>query len=195
MYFSFNDRSLIYTPAELQSDYIIDNNISVGTYKEMYDMMMLLSTIAPQLTSDIVKQYVLKRGKCHYHIGNEIVSILTFHKSATDAYSGLHIRFYLKTNNICLYDLPVVKQEIDDLTTLINLGPGMVDKLKTVGINNSIELDKYSTEDIIAKLAKVNLVVDYITMYSIEGAKSNLKISKLSTERKKELRLFYESIL
>jgi hypothetical protein len=195
MYFSFNDRSLIYTPAELQSAFLIDNNISVGTYKELFDMMILLSTVANKLTSDIVKQYILNHGKCHYHIGNEIVSIMTFHKSATDTYSGLHIRFYLKTNNICLYDLPVTNEKKDDLTTLKNLGQGMVAKLKAIGINNSIELAQYSTEDIVRKLISAKLTVDYITLYSIEGAKSNLKISKLSTERKKELRLFYESIL
>ena len=117
---------------------------------------------------------------------------MTFHKSATDFYSGLHLRFYLKSDNICLYDLSSADQCCYDLKALKNIGTRMVEKLNQIGIYTSNELNGYSTEEIICNMIENKIEIDYITIYSIEGAKNDLKISDLSKERKRELKLFFD---
>lgn len=194
-YISFNNKSLIYTPTEMSENFLKYNDITNIIFREMFEMMLFISTIIPQMSSDIAKEYIRQKGKCHYHVGDKIISIMTFHKASETKYTGVHIRFYIKNDDLCLYDLPTESRNYGNLQSLKNLGPEMIKKLNAIGIRNSNGLNSISTEDIVLKLLEKNYFVDYIMMYSIEGAKRELKISKIPDERKKELKEFLKKHL
>ena len=192
----YDGKSLLYTPSGIEKEYYEEINNSQEVFREIVEIMGILSPIARQLTPQFAEKYIATRGKCHYHVGANIITVLTF-KKTKGVHSGLSIRFYLNSGSVCLYDLPGdsdKEAEIEErLKKLKNIGPKMAQKLCSIGIESKEDLDANSTEEIIFKLINTGVNVDYSFAYSIEGAKLGLMTSSISKERKKKIRKYLES--
>ena len=82
------------------------------------------------------------------------------------------------------------------LTELPNIGKTLADKLNKVGIENEIDLKSVGSENAIVKIATLeNNDVCINMLYALEGAIQNIRWHNLDSDRKKELKDFYFSVL
>ncbi len=80
------------------------------------------------------------------------------------------------------------KPNPEELTTLPNIGVGLAEKLKNIGISTSSALKAENTESIWDRLFAAYPSVGCYEMYAIEGAKIGIKMSNLDKSRKAEIR-------
>ena len=84
---------------------------------------------------------------------------------------------------------------MSDLTERINIGKDTAAKLMQVGINTVDELITLGTEQAFIRLQALDAGACLSLLYGIDGAISNTKWNKISTERKQELKTFHKQIL
>lgn len=85
-------------------------------------------------------------------------------------------------------------KNIDDLTSLPNIGSTLAEKLQAVGIENGQQLKVVGSEKAIIKIATLENSGACINMlYALEGAIQGIRWHGLSKERKEELKEFYRS--
>lgn len=84
---------------------------------------------------------------------------------------------------------------MNDLTNRINIGKDTAAKLMQVDINSVDELITLGTEQAFIRLQALDAGACLCLLYSIDGAISNTKWNKISTERKQELKTFHKQIL
>ncbi len=80
------------------------------------------------------------------------------------------------------------KPNPEDLTTLPNIGVGLAEKLKSIGISISSALKENNTESIWDRLYATYPSVGFYEIYAIEGAKADIKMKELDKDRKAQLR-------
>lgn len=80
------------------------------------------------------------------------------------------------------------KPDPEDLTTLPNIGVGLAAKLKAIGIASSSAIMTEATEVIWDKLFEMFPSVDCVEIYSIEGAKTGIKMGNLDGRRRTQLK-------
>ena len=82
---------------------------------------------------------------------------------------------------------------MENLTVLPNIGTTLANKLKMVGINNLHDLAETGSENTLIKIATIENSGACINMlYALEGAIQGIRWHGLSSERKKELKEFYQ---
>lgn len=84
---------------------------------------------------------------------------------------------------------------MSDLTERINIGKDTAAKLIQVGINSVDQLIALGTEQAFIRLQSLDAGACLSLLYGIDGAISNTKWNKISTERKQELKTFHKQIL
>ncbi len=80
------------------------------------------------------------------------------------------------------------------LTSMINIGKEMEEKLKSVGIHTKEELIDIGSKQAFLKLKKAFPQVCLVHLYTLDGAISNIAFHQLPEERKKELKAFKNSL-
>lgn len=98
----------------------------------------------------------------------------------------------LKSNLKAYVDMKKGRGNADpeDLTQLSNIGVGLAEKLKSIGLGTKSAFKDYPTETIWDKLFEVYPSIDCFEIYAIEGAKLGIKMSNLDRLRKTQLRNF-----
>ncbi|OQX78774.1 MAG: competence protein TfoX [Bacteroidetes bacterium 4484_276] len=82
---------------------------------------------------------------------------------------------------------------INNLTTLPNIGKTLAEKLVMIGIENEQDLKTVGCENAIIKIATIQNSGACINMlYALEGAIQGIRWHGLSIERKAELKEFYK---
>jgi len=79
-----------------------------------------------------------------------------------------------------------------ELTTLRNIGTEMQRKLNTIGINSAEDLIEIGSKKAFCRLKEEYPVVCLVHLYTLQGAIDNIDFNLLSSERKAELKEFYE---
>lgn len=79
---------------------------------------------------------------------------------------------------------------MSELTSMMNIGKGMADKLISVGIESSGELIETGAKDAFFKLKQKYPNVCLVHLYALEGAIHDTEYNKLSEDTKKELKEF-----
>lgn len=79
---------------------------------------------------------------------------------------------------------------MDGLTTMMNIGKEMANKLESVGIGSPEELVRLGSEQSFLKLKEVYPQVCLVHLYALEGAVCNQEFNSLPESRKKELKEF-----
>lgn len=79
---------------------------------------------------------------------------------------------------------------MDGLTTMMNIGKEMANKLEYVGIGSPEELVRLGSEQAFLKLKEAYPRVCLVHLYALEGAVCNTEFNSLSESRKKELKEF-----
>lgn len=77
-----------------------------------------------------------------------------------------------------------------ELTSMINIGKEMANKLTTVGIDSSEELINVGAKQAFLKLKQTYPNVCLVHLYALEGAICNTEFNSLSEDKKKELKEF-----
>ena len=80
------------------------------------------------------------------------------------------------------------EKKIETLKDLPNIGEKFEEKLNRIGILSIDDLNSHTTFEIWDKLYEIDNKIDIIEIYSIEGAKRNIKTVNLSQETKKLLK-------
>ncbi len=83
---------------------------------------------------------------------------------------------------------------MDNLTTLPNLGKTLDGLLKQAGINTISELKNLGCEQTFIRLRAIDSGACLHKLYAIEGAINDIPKKDISTERKEELRYFFEML-
>lgn len=73
----------------------------------------------------------------------------------------------------------------------INLGPTLVNQLKSVGITNFEELEELGSMETWLKIQKIDSSACINRLYALEGALQNIRWHDLSEEDKSKLKEFY----
>lgn len=79
---------------------------------------------------------------------------------------------------------------MDGLTTMMNIGKEMANKLESVGIGSPEELVRSGSEQAFLKLKEAYPQVCLVHLYALEGAVCNMEFNSLPEGRKKELKEF-----
>lgn len=79
---------------------------------------------------------------------------------------------------------------MDGLTTMMNIGKEMANKLESVGIGLPEELVRLGSEQAFLKLKEAYPQVCLVHLYALEGAVCNMEFNSLPESRKKELKEF-----
>lgn len=79
---------------------------------------------------------------------------------------------------------------MDGLTTMMNIGKEMANKLESVGIGSPEELVRLGSEQAFLKLKEAYPQVCLVHLYALEGAVCNTEFNSLPESRKKELKEF-----
>ncbi len=83
-------------------------------------------------------------------------------------------------------------RNVDELTSLPNIGKTLAEKLLAVGINNEEDLKAAGSENAIIKIATIENSGACINMlYALEGAIQGIRWHGLSKDRKETLKEFY----
>lgn len=192
----YDGKRIIFTPSEIEFDYFEEMSNSQEVMCEMVEVIGALCVVTQQMSPMVMEEYLETRGKCHYHIGKNIITLLTL-KKTKGGNTGLNFRFYLNSDAVCLYDLQgstsKEAESEETLKQLKNIGPKMAKNLCSIGIKSKEDIDLYSTEEIILKLVNHGIEVNYQFAYSIEGAKLGLVTSLIPKERKSVIREYLES--
>lgn len=77
-----------------------------------------------------------------------------------------------------------------ELTSMMNIGKEMENKLKTVGIDSPEKLIAEGSKQAFLKLKETYPSVCLVHLYALEGAIQNTEFNSLSEETKKELKEF-----
>lgn len=192
----YDGKRIFFTPSEIEYDYFEEMSNSQEVICEMVEVIGILCVVTQQMSPVVVEEYLETRGKCHYHIGKNIITLLTL-KKTKGGNTGLNFRFYLNLDTACLYDLQgntsKEAESEETLKQLKNIGPKMASDLYSIGIESKEDLDSTSTEEIIFKLVNYGVEINYQFAYSIEGAKLGLVTSSIPKERKRVIREYLES--
>jgi len=81
-----------------------------------------------------------------------------------------------------------------DLTTMINIGKEMANKLKSVDINTAEELIEVGSKEAFFRLKTKYPQVCLVHLYTLEGAIQNVEFNCLSEETKANLKEFSDSL-
>lgn len=77
-----------------------------------------------------------------------------------------------------------------ELTSMVNIGREMSQKLKSVGIDSAEKLTEIGAKQAFLKLKAVYPQVCLVHLYTLEGAIHNTEFNCLSEDKKKELKEF-----
>lgn len=81
-----------------------------------------------------------------------------------------------------------------ELTSMMNIGSEMKKKLSSVGISTAEELIFTGAKEAFSRLKKVYPNVCLVHLYTLEGAITNTEYNNLSTDKKKDLKDFSDSL-
>lgn len=79
---------------------------------------------------------------------------------------------------------------MSELTSMMNVGKEMANKLTAVGIDSSEKLIELGSKQAFLKLKEAYPKVCLVHLYALEGAIHNTEFNSLSEEKKKELKEF-----
>lgn len=79
---------------------------------------------------------------------------------------------------------------MSELTSLMNIGKEMSNKLTSVGIDSSEKLMELGSKEAFLKLKQSYPNVCLVHLYTLEGAIQNIEFNSLSEDKKKELKEF-----
>lgn len=79
---------------------------------------------------------------------------------------------------------------MNELTSMMNIGKEMANKLHSVGIGSTEELIRLGSEQAFLKLKEAYPQVCLVHLYALEGAICNTEFNSLPESRKKELKEF-----
>lgn len=80
------------------------------------------------------------------------------------------------------------------LTSMMNIGKEMERKLTSVGIGSAEELIAIGSKQAFSKLKEAYPQVCLVHLYTLEGAICNTEYHSLSTEKRRELKAFSDSL-
>lgn len=81
-----------------------------------------------------------------------------------------------------------------ELSSLMNIGKEMENKLKSIGIESVEQLIDIGAEEAFFKLKTKYPQVCLVHLYTLEGAIQNIEFNNLSKETKKRLKSFNDSL-
>ena len=81
-----------------------------------------------------------------------------------------------------------------ELTSMMNIGKEMAQKLTSVGIGSAEELMATGAEQAFLQLKNAYPGVCLVHLYALEGAISQTEFNSLSPDRKKELKALSDSL-
>ena len=81
-----------------------------------------------------------------------------------------------------------------ELSSMMNIGKEMAKKLSSVGIDSAEKLMAVGAEQAFLQLKEAYPQVCLVHLYALEGAIHQTEYNNLSTDRKKELKAFSDSI-
>ena len=81
-----------------------------------------------------------------------------------------------------------------ELISMMNIGAEMAKKLTSVGIGSVEELLSVGSKEAFSKLKEAYPAVCLVHLYALEGAISQTEFNSLSLEKKKELKMFSDSL-
>lgn len=81
-----------------------------------------------------------------------------------------------------------------ELTSMMNIGREMSKKLSSVGIDTAEELIYAGAKEAFSRLKKAYPNVCLVHLYTLEGAITNTEYNALSSDKKKELKEFSDSL-
>lgn len=79
---------------------------------------------------------------------------------------------------------------MSELTSMMNIGKEMSNKLTSVGIDSSEKLIELGSKEAFLKLKQSYPNVCLVHLYTLEGAIQNTEFNSLSEDKKKELKEF-----
>lgn len=79
---------------------------------------------------------------------------------------------------------------MSELTSMMNIGKEMENKLISVGIESSERLIEVGAKDAFLKIKQKYPNVCLVHLYALEGAIQNIEFNNLSEDKKKELKEF-----
>lgn len=79
---------------------------------------------------------------------------------------------------------------MSDLTSMMNIGKEMSNKLTSVGIDSSERLIELGSKEAFLKLKQSYPNVCLVHLYALEGAIQNTEFNSISEDKKKELKEF-----
>ena len=79
---------------------------------------------------------------------------------------------------------------MSELTSMMNIGKEMSNKLISVGIDSSEKLIELGSKEAFLKLKQSYPNVCLVHLYTLEGAIQNTEFNSLSEDKKKELKEF-----
>lgn len=83
---------------------------------------------------------------------------------------------------------------MSELTSMLNIGKEMENKLISVGIESSEQLIEIGAKDVFLKLKQKYPNVCLVHLYTLEGAIHDIEYYRLSEDMKKELKEFSNSL-
>lgn len=83
---------------------------------------------------------------------------------------------------------------MSDLTTMLNIGKEMANKLKSVEINTAEELIEIGSKEAFFRLKTKYPQVCLVHLYTLEGAIQNIEFNCLSETTKANLKAFSDSL-
>lgn len=83
---------------------------------------------------------------------------------------------------------------MSELTALANIGKTLADRIELAGITAKSQLKELGAEEVFIRVKSVYPDACINHLYAIEGAVQNIRWHNLSSERKKELKSFYDSL-
>lgn len=81
-----------------------------------------------------------------------------------------------------------------ELSSMMNIGEEMAKKLTSVGISSAEELIAAGAKQAFLKLKEAYPQVCLVHLYALEGAIHQTEFNSLSPEKKRELKLFSDSL-
>lgn len=84
----------------------------------------------------------------------------------------------------------IKEKSMSELTSMMNIGKEMSNKLTSVGIDTSEKLIESGSKQAFLKLKEKYPNVCLVHLYTLEGAIQNIEFNSLSEEKKKELKEF-----
>lgn len=82
------------------------------------------------------------------------------------------------------------ENNMSELTSMMNIGKEMSNKLTSVGIDSSEKLIELGSKEAFLKLKQSYPNVCLVHLYTLEGAIQNTEFNSLSEDKKKELKEF-----